>query len=264
MKKFMIFWAIFAVCLGSAANLTNPDPKSMKIYGLFEVKATQESYLSMEIPGVVKEIFVAVGDRVTKGNILIRLSNDDRKAQLSGIKSQLNFAKKQYERFKSATGAVDQNTLDSYFAQFEKLDAEYKYASLVLEKTVLRAPFSGIIAEKNINIGEAVGAGRVLHLVTEEKKALIFFDGKYANAVKIGDIFYAQKDGATQNPPQILKISKIYPLISQNDRKITAEATFQGAENFRIGDFGDGFFEIKEKPAPDPKPTQNPPSQSQK
>ncbi|MDU7693219.1 MAG: efflux transporter periplasmic adaptor subunit [Helicobacter sp.] len=207
-----------------------------KIYAIYEVKALNDSKLSLDSVGIVKEINAHVGDYVAKNQVLLVLKNEDKRAQLNGIKQQLDFAKRQYERFKTARGAIDANTLESYLANYKKLEADYEFALSTFNKTLLKAPFAGIIAAQNVQLGESAN-GALFRLISKEKKLLLQFDAKYLKDIIIGDSFTTNNITA--------KINKIYPIINEQDQKGYAEVLIdeKDAPNFIVGDLGDGMID---------------------
>ena len=107
-------------------------------------------------------------------------------------------------------------------------------------KSILRAPFDGTIAEKKIEVGDGVGgtSTALFRLVSAEKKLVLQFDSKHLSKVKIGDTFEYAIDGIGSK--QSVIINKIYPTIDKSTRKATAEAS--APNTLKPGLFGDGFI----------------------
>ena len=111
------------------------------------------------------------------------------------------------------------------------------------EKSVLRAPFDGVIAEKKIEVGDGVtGAGTTLfRLVSNNKKIVLQFDSKYQDKVRVGDLYEYAIDGT--GAKKTATITKIYPTIDDTTRKVTAEAAVDNS--MKPGLFGDGFIKTR-------------------
>lgn len=213
------------------------------VYAIFNVKAVQDANLSLDSGGIVDKILVDVDTQVKKGDVLLTLANKDKSAQLQAIKEQYLFAKKQYERYSKSADVVDKNTLDQYHSNYKKLEADYNYYQSSYEKSILRAPFNGVIAEKKIEVGDGVsGASTILlRLVSTNKKIVLQFDSKYQDKVRVGDLYEYSIDGG--GVKKSTTITKIYPAIDTNTRKMTAEAM---VENSMVpGLFGDGFIKTR-------------------
>ena len=111
-----------------------------------------------------------------------------------------------------------------------------------LKKAVLKAPFDGVIASKNVELGESASPLQPAFVLnSEEAKILIAIDEKYANLVKVGDIFKFKLDAT--NEEKEVKIALIYPEIKRETRKFYAEAYDVG---MKPGMFGQGKVIIGE------------------
>lgn len=213
------------------------------VYAIFNVEAIQDSNLTLDTSGIVAELSVDVGTLVKKGDKLLSLSNSDKIAQAASVKEQYLFAQKQYKRYSQTGGAIDKNTLDQYYANYKKLEADYEYYVSLFNKSILKAPFDGIIASKNIELGNGVQANNTLlfRLVSHRKKIVLQYDSKYISKVKVGDEYKYSIDG--NGDYKIAKITKIYPTVDVETRKVTAEANTDN--DMAAGLFGDGYIRTK-------------------
>lgn len=213
------------------------------VYAIFNIEAVKDSNLTLDSSGIVSEMLVDVDSVVKKDDKLLSLANKDKVAQANSMKQQYLFAKKQYERYSKTGGAVDKNTLDNYYFNYKKLEADYAYYISLLDKSILKAPFDGVIAERKIDLGDGVAANSttLFRLVSHEKKMVLQYDSKYVDKVKVGDEFEYSIDGNGQK--KVVKITKIYPTIDDTTRKVTAEAVV--SDDMTPGLFGDGYIRNK-------------------
>ncbi|AFI04357.1 membrane fusion protein of the hefABC efflux system HefB [Helicobacter cetorum MIT 00-7128] len=218
---------------------------SDEVYAIFNVRAMQDSKLTLDSSGIVNTIRVTEGSVVKKDEVLLLLYNQDKQAQSNSIEQQLSFAKKQYERYNKIGTAVDKNTLERYKSDYKRLESDYAFSLAMLDKTILRAPFDGVVASKSIQVGEGVNPNNtvLLRLISHQKKLVLEFDSKYIGAVKVGDIFIYSIDGDSSKHEA--KITKIYPAIDEATRKVSAEAL--APNNMAVGLFGDGFIQVKNR-----------------
>ncbi|BDB64907.1 membrane protein [Helicobacter cinaedi] len=212
------------------------------VYAIFNAEAIKDANLNLATSGIVSNILVDVGSEVKKGDLLLTLFNQDIESQARSTEQQYIFAKKQYERYQRSGGAVDRNTLDRYKSEYKKLEADYSYQMAMLSKTQLKAPFDGVIASKEIELGDGVSANstKLFRLITKDVKLVLEFDFKYISKVKVGDRFDFRIDGRKEDLHTT--ISKIYPTASTSTRKVKAEAIVQGVIP---GTFGDGYIRTK-------------------
>ncbi|PAF51649.1 HlyD family efflux transporter periplasmic adaptor subunit [Helicobacter sp. 13S00477-4] len=213
------------------------------IYAIFNIEAVQDANLTLDTSGIVSEMYVDVDSIVKKGDKLLVLANKDKLAQADSIHQQYVFAKKQYERYSKTGGAIDKNTLDKYYFDYKKLEADYAYYISLLDKSILKAPFDGVIASRNINLGDGVSANSttLFRLVSHQKKMVLEYDSKYIDKIKIGDEYTYSIDGGGDK--KVVKITKIYPTIDESTRKVTAEAIVP--DDMVPGIFGDGYIRTK-------------------
>jgi RND family efflux transporter MFP subunit len=233
MKKFLIL-TIFTLI-----------SYSKEIYATFDIKASKDVNLAFSVSGIVKSVNVDVGDYVKKGEVLAILQNSDLKAALDSAKVEMDLAKKILQRYKSVKSVTDKTSLDIKEANFLKAKANYEYKKAIYEKSFLKAPFSGVIYYKNIEVGDAVtgmNPKTVFKLQSkEDRKLIIYFDQKYHKVVKVGDLFEYKVDG--DNKTYITKIVKIYPYANSKNRKIKAQAN---VKNFMPGLFGQGYIKTED------------------
>jgi len=142
------------------------------------VEAADSSSIGFEVSGNVREMRVDVGDRITKGQVLAvldkrtyNLNVKAAEAEVGRAKVQLADKRNDLDRFqrinKQDPGAVSQAALDNSQAavdgalkQVQFTKSGLKLAQRDLNKTVLRAPFDGVIANRYIDAFNEVARGQ--------------------------------------------------------------------------------------------------------
>ncbi len=142
------------------------------------VEAADSSSISFEVAGNVQEVRVDVGDKITKGQVLAKLDKRTYKlnvqaaeAEVGRAKVQLADKRKDLDRFqrinKQDPGAVSQASIDQSQAAVDSAiqyvdltKSQLKLAQRDVEKTVLRAPFDGVIANRYIDPFAEVARGQ--------------------------------------------------------------------------------------------------------
>lgn len=225
-----------------------------EVYATFDVVAAKEANLALTTVGVVKTLHADVGSRVQKGEILLVIDNEDliaganlAKESLKKAQIEEQFAKQTYERYKKVESVIDAELMDHHTLNYQKSSAalgeakaQLHYKNTLIEKTALRAPFSGVISERNIQLGDGVGGSSIplFKLISSgEVKLLVQFDEKYLSGVKKGAIVRYRIDG--ENQWRKGAISKLYPAVDPKTRKATAEVM---ASNIAPGLFGEAYI----------------------
>lgn len=229
-----------------------------KVYATFDVVASKNATLSLEVSGIIKKVYVDVGSYVNKGDILAEIDNATQNNDLTlAIRdekiAQINFerAKANYARYEKVKGVIDEFRLDGFRfdmlsaeANYEKAKATVEAKKTNLQKTYLKAPFSGIIANKHIEVGDGINSMTLTPafeiISTGSQKLVLSFDEKYHKIVKAGNIFTFNVDGHTKQ--LIGKISKVYPQVDPKTRMAKAEVI---VSKIKTGLFGDGYIETK-------------------
>jgi len=139
------------------------------------VRAASDSALGFEVAGTVERMRARAGTRVSKGDVLATLNSDRRSAELRAaqadlarIRIQLELAGLKRQRFGDLAGknlaskqAFDEARLGetALKAEMEATQARLQSAELAIEKSMLRAPYDGVIAERLVEEGASVNPG---------------------------------------------------------------------------------------------------------
>lgn len=122
------------------------------------VEAETRADLSPKITSRITDLRVTEGSRVRKGDIIARLDHQDLDAQLA--ETQASWAQaaadlvRQQNLFRQ--GLATKSTLDAAVAVEASTRARADYIRALLDYTVLRAPFDGVVVAKRAHVGEAV------------------------------------------------------------------------------------------------------------
>lgn len=143
-----------------------------------QVEASQTANISTRVMGYITRINVKVGDRVSKGQLLATISNDDmlaKRAQTDAIIAQAEAgfrnAQKDYDRFtalykqQSATAKELDNITLQYQSAKSGLEAakqQRNEVSAMLNYTNLTAPFAGTVTQKMMDAGSMANPGMPL------------------------------------------------------------------------------------------------------
>ena len=148
-----------------------------------EVMSLNAARLAVESAGVVRDWYADVGSRVQKGDRLLSLDDRDAqldlaqaRAQVEAAQARLALADAQYKRAEGlvAQGFFSQEALlqratERALAQsdFAAANARANLAQRAIEKTVLHAPFAGVVLERLAQKGETLNAGSVAFVLSD-------------------------------------------------------------------------------------------------
>lgn len=142
------------------------------------VEPVYQSTVSAEFVGRIEEINFDVDDFVPKGSVLIRFRDNEQRARLAQskaaqaeAKARLTEARQEFKRVQNlvakklvAQSEMDRATaaLNSAEARLAAAAAQVKVAEEQLQRTVIKAPYSGFVVARHVEVGETVQVGQPL------------------------------------------------------------------------------------------------------
>jgi len=140
-------------------QIAEPVIRYISVYGQTEPLRTVE--LNSETEGRVETIVAKRGNRLKKGDVILRLDMRDREARLEQTRASVNQHQTAYRaQLKlQSQSYVSETQIAETLAKLETAKADLKRAKLDLEYMVIRAPFDGVLQERDVEIGDFVRAG---------------------------------------------------------------------------------------------------------
>ncbi len=186
-----------AACGGKGdqeATTTKKEAEKVKVQTLeseriaksIELSSTLEGYetmnISPSITGHIEHIYVEVGNRVSKGAMLVRMDQ----TQLNSTRINLANTKTELDRVSAlkASGSISQQVYDQTKAGYDVLVETERFQN---ENTFVRAQFPGVISAKNFEDGEMYTGSPILTLTQINRlKAIINIPESYFPLVRQG------------------------------------------------------------------------------
>lgn len=169
-----------------------------------EVRARFDPQLAFRIAGKVTRRLVDEGERVKANQPLAELDPQDVRLQLQATRAQvaagqanLNLVRAERDRYKTlldrqmvSRSQFDnaENLYRSGEAKLQQLKAEQDVASNQASYAVLRAPQDGVIAQRQIDVGQVVAAGQTMFTLAAdgEREVLISLPEQDFTRFKLG------------------------------------------------------------------------------
>jgi RND family efflux transporter MFP subunit len=166
------------------------------------VEAVRQSTVAAQISGRVVDIKFDVGDRVNKGEVIVRIDEREvssalaaTRAQLAQAQATLVNAKVTYERTRELFDQkfVSQAALDKALADYRAAQAQLDAAAAASEQAAtvrsfatVTAPYSGVVAARHVELGETVLPGKPLMTGFDPKDLRVVADVPQEKARAIG------------------------------------------------------------------------------
>ncbi|RZJ65371.1 MAG: efflux RND transporter periplasmic adaptor subunit [Flavobacterium sp.] len=176
-----------------------------------ELTGLKQVDLYAKVSGFVKDLKVDIGSEVKQGQLLIVLEAPEMSSQLSAAQSRYkslesnyiasNGTYKRLLETSKVEGTISKNELElaearknADFAQFQAAKASYGEVANVRDYLQIRAPFDGVVAARNVNLGAYVGptgSGSALPLLTiqqqDKLRLSVFVPEQFSGYLKQGD-----------------------------------------------------------------------------
>ena len=128
------------------------------------VLAIESAFISPQANGQIVKLYVADGDRVSQGQLLVELNASIIKSSIAELETQLSLATTTFQKQKELWDQKIGSEIQYLQAKTQKEALEKKLKTLndQLALTKVTAPFSGIIENIQVNEGELAAPGRQL------------------------------------------------------------------------------------------------------
>jgi membrane fusion protein (multidrug efflux system) len=134
-------------------------PASMTAIGTIE--AVHGVMVSADLPGTVARINFDSGKPVREGEVLVELDTRQERAQLAALQAQRDLAHVNFGRMEELVkeGVISRMEYDQATAQQKATEANVAEIRATIERKTIRAPFSGILGIRKVNLGQYLPAG---------------------------------------------------------------------------------------------------------
>lgn len=134
-------------------------PTTLGVVGTME--AVHGVTVSADLPGTVAKINFDSGRSVQEGEVLVELDTRQERAQLAAMEAQRDLAKINYARYNqlSSEGVISRQDYDKAIADQKQTEANVAEIRATIDRKTIRAPFSGVLGIRQINLGQYLSAG---------------------------------------------------------------------------------------------------------
>ncbi len=202
--------------------------------------AAEQVDIYPEISARITQLNIQEGQPVTKGALLVKLFDADLRAQLQKLQAQADNARRTEERNKQllARGGISQQEYDIVTTNLRSSLADIELVRANLQRTEIRAPFSGVIGLRNVSSGAVVSPSTLIARLQQISSLKLDFSipEKYGQAVRTGSAISFLVDGA--NKPSQGEVYAIEPGVEEQTRNLRIRARVNNTTaRFRPGTF---------------------------
>lgn len=141
--------------------------KTIELYGRTE--PNRVTTLKAEIRGKIVEVLAKRGSKVTKGQVIAKIALNDLPAQLTRSKALLTQREVEYQGTLKLNkqGYQGKVQLAQAFAALESVKAEILRLELDIANTTIKAPFTGILNTRYVEVGDYVASGDDIAMIAD-------------------------------------------------------------------------------------------------
>lgn len=223
-------------------------PRYLRSVGSIEpVKGVR---LDAELPGIVSEINFQNGQEVNAGDVLVQLDVAPETALLRSNKASAQLAKIELDRAQRLreTNSVAQSELDRAQANYDIALAQVKNTEAIIEQKTVRAPFTGRVGIRQINLGQFLAAGSPIVTIQSYDTVFVNFTLPQQTIAQVntGMLITLKSDA---HPEQTFEgqLTAISPQVDSTTRTIELQGTLENPKGLlRPGLFVDVSVNLSE------------------
>jgi membrane fusion protein (multidrug efflux system) len=226
---------------GQAAQAAGPPPEAVGtavakggdwesvMEAVGSVAAGRGVTISNEIPGVVRTIRFDSGAKVRAGQVLVELDSGVERAQLASLRARQGLATTTATRTRrlQESGAYTKAQLDNDEAQLKTVSADVQALQAQIERKMVRAPFSGKLGIRSVNLGQYLNPGTAITVLESTDAVYVDFSIPQQQAARapVGTAIRLVLPGT--QPPQTLagKIVAVDPNVDPVTRAVKLRAS---------------------------------------
>jgi len=185
MRRFLVLSVLLAGLLAcsqekkeSLLDIQKREGVPVKVQEVTDKRFSKEIYFAASLSGYkqtsefspiateVSEIMVKVGDKVSKGQVVLRFPDDKPSAKYLQAKSAHDNSAKAYERMKKVyeKGGISKQEMDNIATQYQVNKANFESASQLVEVT---SPIDGVVSAMNVSLTDNIRQGDFLFTVSD-------------------------------------------------------------------------------------------------
>lgn len=184
--------------------------------------ANESAEIRPEIAGLVREILFAEGGAVKKGQVLLKIDDEELRSQFAQVEARYQLAELNVARSDSLGDmrSIPQSEIDRLHSEFAVSKAERALLRTRLEKMAVKAPFDGIVGSRVISPGDYVTASSAITTLDDLSRMKVDFQvpERFLGKVNKGTTFLVRAralDADTEVRGEVYFVSSI---IDRNTR----------------------------------------------
>jgi membrane fusion protein (multidrug efflux system) len=208
-------------------------PATVKAIGT--VTAVQGVTVSADTPGIVEKIYFDSGRTVRTGDVLVHLDTRQEAAQLAAAESARDLARINLNRMKGLkeSGVIAVADYDKAAAEFTQGDAKVGEIRATIARKTIRAPFSGVLGIRQVNLGQYLASGAPIVSLQTLQPIYVDFAVPQQQVASLRPgtaVQLSPEKSAVDGREPAGKITAVDSVVDPATRNIQVRATFANAD----------------------------------
>lgn len=158
-------------------------------------RANEQVFITSKHADLVDEISFTDGQLVNKGDVLVKLNNQEELAKVSELNANLSESVAQFKRFQEllSNKATSKSLVDQQEAKTKAIAAQLQSARTKLDDLTIKAPFAGVLGFREISVGAYINAGSVITSLDDLSVIKVDFalPERFLTTIKLGQTITA-------------------------------------------------------------------------
>ena len=213
-------------------TIAKQEEWSSTVSGIGTVTAVQGVTVSADLPGIVEKITFESGRMVRAGDVLVKLDTSQEEAQLTAAESQRDLARLNLDRMRGLkeSGVISVADYDRAAAEFKQGDARVGEIRATIARKTIRAPFSGLLGLRKVNLGQYLNGGDPVVPLQSLRPVYVTFAVPQQEMARLrpGTPVHLTIEGTVAKP--VGKITAVDSIVDPATRNVQIQATFENAD----------------------------------
>lgn len=206
-------------------------PASFSAIG--SVAAVRGVSVSADLPGIVEQVAFESGQAIRAGDLLALLDTRQERAQLAAAEAQRDLARLSFDRMQGLLneGVISRAEFDRATAEHRQMEARLAEIRAAIERKTIRAPFSGILGIRHVNLGQYLSAGDPLVTLQSLRPIYVNFGvpQQAAGQMRIGLRVRITTDEMA-DMQFVGRVTAVDSLVDEKTRNVQVQATLENRD----------------------------------
>jgi len=203
------------------------------------LRASQHATVTARTRGVIRRLAVEEGDRVSADQPLAYLEDEEQKIAFERTQATLDTRRWEFERSVSLFEQELVSEEANERARREARDAEQAaaLAQLELSRTIIRAPFDGVVLTRHLDVGNTIGVGDAVYSIADTTRLLADVNVPERHVARLAPGQSVRLTADATRDEVEARIERIAPAVDAATGTVKVTVAVPGGHGLRPGSF---------------------------